>query len=82
MPSFVQPMVAPSHVAITSPIVVAGQRTNISRAAPLTVAWNGAGRVVSKVGDVNITFTSAANGIINYTVNGASAARSITRQTF
>ena len=48
---------------------------------PLTAVWNGANPAVS-VGSMTLAFTNAANGTMNYTLNGTTASRVIARQPY
>lgn len=49
---------------------------------PLTTSWSGSGKVVTKVGAGTFAFTDNNTGVLNYTVNGASGIKNITRQIF
>ncbi len=47
-----------------------------------TAAWNGSNKVTSKVGSINFAFADRDNGTMNYTIDGVSNSKSITRQMF
>ena len=47
-----------------------------------TDPWNGASKVVSKVGSVTFAFTDGSNGTMSYTINGTAGSRVITKQLF
>ena len=49
---------------------------------PPTLAWKGGARTVTKVGTININFTSGTTATLNYTINGISGSRLITPQVF
>ncbi|CAN5362120.1 hypothetical protein BH11PSE11_BH11PSE11_20540 [soil metagenome] len=59
-----------------------GDLYQVTGGTPINTAWNGAGKVVLKVGTVTIAFTGSGAGTMNYTINGISASRAITRQGF
>ncbi len=73
------------YVAPNCPLVGAGCTSvlyQVTGATPITSAWNEASKMVSPVGSVTIAFADAANGTLNYTINGVSASRVITRQVY
>lgn len=73
------------YVASNCPLVsagCAGDLYKVSGGSPLTVAWKGAGLVVTPVGNVAIAFSDARNGRLNYTIDGVSGSRIITRLEF
>jgi subtilisin family serine protease len=47
-----------------------------------TVPWSGTGIAVSKAGSGTFAFSDANNGSLNYSLNGVSGIKSITRQIF
>ena len=47
-----------------------------------TVAWNGSGLKVNKVGTGTLTFTNADNGAFAFTINGTAGSKAISRQVF
>lgn len=47
-----------------------------------TVAWAGAGRVLTKVGTGTLTFSSATAGTLDVTIDGVSGTKAITPQVF
>ena len=59
-----------------------GDLYQVTGGSPLTSAWNGANQVVTKVGTIAIAFAGANAGTMNYSINGVSASRDITRQPF
>jgi hypothetical protein len=50
-------------------------------AAP-TVSWTCPNKVVAQVGTVGFTFADSRNGTMSYTINGVTASKAITRQSF
>jgi hypothetical protein len=59
-----------------------GDLYQVAGGTAITSPWNGSGKVVTKVGSVSFSFTDQNNGLMNYTINGASASRYIARQSF
>ena len=59
-----------------------GDLYQVSGGSPLTSPWNGANKVVGKVGSVSFSFADANNGTLSYTINGVAGSRAITRQSF
>jgi hypothetical protein len=49
---------------------------------PPTVAWNSANQVVTPVGSVSLVFTDGSIGTMQYTINGVSGTKAISRQSF
>ncbi|MCR4298625.1 MAG: YncE family protein [Gallionella sp.] len=47
-----------------------------------TVAWNGSGLKVNKVGTGTLTFTNADSGDFTFTINGTAGSKTISRQVF
>jgi hypothetical protein len=73
------------YVASNCPIVDNGCRGTLYTViggSPLTTTWNGANKVVTDVGTLNLTFTDANTGSMSFTLNGSSSSKSITRQIF
>ncbi len=59
-----------------------GDLYQLSGGSPLTIPWNGANKVVAKVGWVSFAFSDADNGLLSYSLNGVAGSRNITRQIF
>lgn len=47
-----------------------------------TVTWDGANKVVTKVGTVSFAFSDSSLGTMSYTINGLAGAKAISRQLF
>lgn len=60
----------------------AGELYMVTGGTGMTVPWNAATKLTTPVGSLSITFSDASNGTMNYTINGTSATRAITRQVF
>ncbi len=77
---------APAWYVMSSCAVVgsgcSGEIYNVIGGTPPGVAWNGAGKVVSKAGNGSFAFSDANTGTFSYTLNGATTTKSITRQVF
>ena len=58
-----------------------GALYRVSGGEPIFTAWNGTNPAVV-VGNVTFAFSDVANGAMNYTINGVTSSRAITRQTF
>ena len=73
------------YVIPNCPVTTAGCTGDIYRVkggtAP-TVAWAGAGRVLTKVGTGTLTFISATAGTLDVTIDGVSGSKAITPQVF
>jgi phosphatidylethanolamine-binding protein (PEBP) family uncharacterized protein len=54
----------------------------VSGGTPPTLAWNVAGRTVTRIGAIRIDFASINAAAISYTISGVSGSRLITRQIF
>jgi len=54
----------------------------VSGGTPPTAPWNGAGKVVSKVGAGTLTFADADNGTFDFIIDGSIGSKPITRQIF
>ncbi|WP_239289042.1 hypothetical protein [Candidatus Nitrotoga sp. 1052] len=54
----------------------------VTGGSPLTVPWNSANKIVTTVGTINFAFTDTNTGTMNYTINGVTGSRAITRQIF
>jgi hypothetical protein len=54
----------------------------VTGGSPLTVPWNDASKIVTTVGTINFAFTDTNTGTMNYTINGISGSKAITRQIF
>lgn len=59
-----------------------GDLFQVNGGSALTAVWNGANKIVAKVGSVSFAFGDSSNGIMSYTINGVAGARAITRQPF
>ena len=59
-----------------------GDLYQVHGGSALTAVWNGANKVVTKVGSVNFAFTDSNNGAMTYTIDGLAGFRAITRQVF
>ncbi|BBJ24380.1 hypothetical protein W01_23070 [Candidatus Nitrotoga sp. AM1P] len=46
------------------------------------VTWNGANKVVAKVGTVSFVFNDSSTGVMSYVINGVSGSKAISRQLF
>lgn len=46
------------------------------------VAWNGSGKVVTKVGNGTLTFSSTSIGAFTFTINNVAGSKTITQQVF
>ncbi len=73
------------YVISNCPVTATGCTGDIYRVqggtAP-TVAWAGAGRVLTKVGTGTLTFAGADAGTFDFTIDGVPGAKAITRQVF
>ena len=47
-----------------------------------TATWNGANVVVTKVGMISFIFSDSSNGIMDYTINGITGSKAVSRQVF
>ena len=59
-----------------------GDLYQVTGGSALTVAWNDAAKVVTKVGTVNFVFQNSSAGTLTYTINGVSGSKTISRQLF
>ena len=59
-----------------------GALYRVNGGSPLTVPWGGAGRVVTPVGNIDITFSSAGSATMRYTLDGVAGTKVLTRQPF
>jgi para-nitrobenzyl esterase len=59
-----------------------GDLYKVTGGSPPTSAWNGANKLVTKVGNISFSFTDDGNGGMSYTIDGVSGSRVITRQLF
>lgn len=59
-----------------------GDIYKVSGGTSLGVPWNGASKVVTKVGTGTLSFSDNDTGTFSYSVNGGSGMRTITRQFF
>lgn len=60
----------------------AGDLYQVTGGSSLTSAWNGANKVVTKVGTIAFAFSDAGNGTMSYNINGETGSKIITRQPF
>jgi hypothetical protein len=73
------------YVASSCPVSgsgCSGDLYQVTGGSAPTVAWNGANKVVSKVGSASFAFTDGSTGTMTYTINGVSGPKVITRQLF
>lgn len=73
------------YVMSSCPVVgngCTGDIYDVKGGTPLELPWNGSGKVVTKAGTGTLAFTDNDTGTFNYSVNGASGTRNITRQMF
>lgn len=73
------------YVASSCPVVgsgCTGDLYQVTGGSSLTSVWNGANKVTAKVGTIAFAFTDANNGTMNYSINGVTGSRNITRQGF
>ncbi|CAN5437099.1 hypothetical protein BH11PSE11_BH11PSE11_22930 [soil metagenome] len=73
------------YVASNCVVAVAGcsgSLYKVSGGALPTMSWNSANLRVAAVGTITLTFTDVNTGNMSYTVDGASATKSIARQVF
>lgn len=73
------------YVASSCPVAgsgCTGDLYQVTGGSALTSAWNGANKVVTKVGSITFAFTDASNGTMSYTINGVAGSKNITRQGF
>lgn len=77
---------APSWLVMSNCAVVgsgcSGDIYSVSGGSAPGVAWNGAGKVVTKVGSGTLAFTDDDSGTFSYTLNGVSGTKNIARQIF
>ena len=59
-----------------------GDIYRVSGGTSPTVTWNGSSKAVAKAGTGILTFTDANNGTFDYTLNGVTGSKSISRQVF
>lgn len=59
-----------------------GDLYQVTGGSSLTSAWNGANKVVTKVGTIAFAFSDAANATMSYNINGETGSKIITRQPF
>ncbi len=73
------------YVASSCPVMGAGcsgDLYQVTGGSPLTSVWNGANKLVNKVGTVSFAFSDSASGTMTYSINGVTGNRAITRQGF
>ncbi|MDP2827025.1 MAG: YncE family protein [Sulfuricellaceae bacterium] len=54
----------------------------VTGGSALTSPWNPASKVTTAVGSISFAFSDPSNGTMNYTINGVSASRTVSRQVF
>lgn len=59
-----------------------GDLYTVTGGAALPLPWNNANKFVTTVGTINFAFTDTNTGTMNYTINGVSGSKTITRQVF
>lgn len=59
-----------------------GDLYEVSGGTPITTDWDGSGKQVVDVGDVSFTFTDNNTGTMDFTINGVSGSKAITRQVW
>lgn len=59
-----------------------GDLYHVTGGSSLTSVWNGANKVVTKVGTLTFAFSDAGNGTMSYNINGETGSKIITRQPF
>ncbi len=72
------------YVATNCPVTATGCESPLYKftgGAPLTSTWRNVNPAI-EVGSVKFTFSDPATGIMNYTVNGVTSSRAITRQVY
>jgi hypothetical protein len=60
----------------------AGDLYNVTGGTRLDVPWSGSSKVVSNVGSGSFTFSDDNTGTLNYTINGASGRKELTRMVY
>lgn len=59
-----------------------GDLYTVTGGAALPLPWSNANKIVTSVGTINLAFTDTNTGTMNYTINGVSGSKAITRQVF
>ncbi len=73
------------YVASSCPVTgdaCSGDLYQVTGGTAPNLAWNEANKLVSKVGTTRFVFTGQSTGTMDYTINGASGSKAITRQPF
>jgi len=73
------------YVASSCPMAAngcSGTLYSVTGGSPLTTTWNGANKVVTGVGTLNLAFADANTGSMTFTLNGMSNSKAISRQIF
>ncbi|CAN5257358.1 hypothetical protein BH11PSE11_BH11PSE11_15740 [soil metagenome] len=73
------------YVASSCPVsgkTCSGDLYRVNGGTVPTLTWNGAAKLVTKVGTTTFNFSDASNGTMNFTINGVSSSKLITRQLF
>ncbi len=59
-----------------------GDLNAVTGGSALTIPWNSANKLVTTVGTIKFAFTDTNTGTMNFTINGVSGSKMITRQIF
>ena len=73
------------YVASNCPVIgsgCTGDLYQVTNGSPLTGVWNASNKVTNKVGTITFSFSDANTGTMNYSINGVTASRQISRQGF
>lgn len=73
------------YVASNCPVTTDGCTGSLYKVAggsSPTTTWNGANKAVTEVGALTIAFSDANTGTMNFTINGVSGSKAITRSVF
>jgi hypothetical protein len=80
------PAGSPSWFVMSSCAVIGtactGEIYNVVGGSALTLPWDGAKKVVTKVGTGSLAFTDTNTGKFNYSINGVAGIKNVTRQVF
>ena len=76
----------PTWYVASNCVVVAdgctGDLYAVTGGSALTIPWNSANKIVTTVGTIKFAFTDTNTGTMNFTINGVSGSKMITRQIF
>jgi hypothetical protein len=73
------------YVASSCPLIgnnCTGTLYQVTSDTPPTVSWNSAKQTVTPVGSVSFVFTDGSIGTTQYTFNGVTGTKAISRQSF